>query len=31
MRAQSQLAGDHFDANGRCPAVTIKALGYPFR
>jgi putative transposase len=27
--AQMQLAVDHFAANGRCLAVTIKALGYP--
>lgn len=26
-----KLAVDHFDANGRCLAVTIKALGYPSR
>lgn len=29
--AQRQLAIDHFVANGRCLAVTIKALGYPSR
>lgn len=29
--AQKQLAVDHFAANGRCLAVTIKALGYPSR
>jgi putative transposase len=29
--AQKQLAVDHFTANGRCLAVTIKALGYPSR
>ena len=29
--AQRQLAVDHFAANGRCLAFTIKALGYPSR
>lgn len=29
--AQRQLAVGHFVANGRCLAVTIKALGYPSR
>ena len=29
--AQRQLAVDHFVANGRCLAATIKALGYPSR
>ena len=29
--AQRELAVDHFVANGRCLAVTIKALGYPSR
>lgn len=29
--AQRQQAVDHFAANGRCLAVTIKALGYPSR
>ena len=29
--AQRQLAVDHFVANGRCLAITIKALGYPSR
>lgn len=29
--AQRQMAVDHFAANGRCLAVTIKALGYPSR
>ena len=28
---QRKLAVDHFDANGRCLAFTIKALGYPSR
>ena len=30
-QAQRKLAVDHFDANGHCLAVTIKALGYPSR
>jgi transposase InsO family protein/transposase-like protein len=29
--AQRQMAVDHFVSNGRCLAVTIKALGYPSR
>lgn len=29
--AQRELAVDHFVTNGRCLAVTIKALGYPSR
>jgi putative transposase len=29
--AQKQLAVEHFAANGRCLAFTIKALGYPSR
>lgn len=29
--AQRQLAVDHFIDNGRCLAVTMKALGYPCR
>lgn len=29
--AQKQLAEEHFAANGRCLAFTIKALGYPSR
>jgi Transposase domain (DUF772) len=29
--AQRELAVDHFVANGRCLAVTIKALGFPSR
>jgi len=29
--AEKQMAVDHFIANGRCLAVTIKALGYPSR
>lgn len=29
--SQRQLAIEHFAANGRCLAVTIKALGYPSR
>ena len=29
--AQRKLAVDHYVGNGRCLAVTIKALGYPSR